>query len=79
MGVVWRSTKYLIGTAERVFRCRQIEAKVDGSAYDQDCIDYIKVSYSDFMLSGSKAQGARVKFADPESAPPIRPSHSDGK
>ena len=55
----------MIGTAEGVFRSRTIKAKVDGSAYDPDCIDYIKISYSDCMLSGSKTQGARVKFADP--------------
>ena len=74
LGVVWRSTEYLIGTAEGIFGCRTIKPKVDGSAYDPDCTEYIKVSYSDFMLSGSMTQGARVKFADPEIAPPVRPT-----
>ena len=63
----------MIGTGEGIFMCRTIKAKVDGRSYDPACIDYIKISYSNFMLSGSKTQGARVKFADPENAPPTRP------
>ena len=66
LGVIWRTTEYLIGTAEGVFKCNTIKPRVAESAYDPGCIDYITVTYNDFVLAGAKSQGAKLRFADPD-------------
>ena len=53
-------------------KCRTIKQRVSESAYDPNCLDCIKVSYSDYVLSGAKSQGARVRYADPAVEPPTR-------
>ena len=34
LGVIWRTTEYLIGTEEGIFKCRTMKQKVAGNAYD---------------------------------------------
>ena len=72
LGVIWRTTEFIIGTADGVFKCRTIKQRVAENAYDPKCLEYIKVSYADYVLSGAKSQGARVRYADLAVEPPAR-------
>ena len=72
LGAIWRTTEYIIGTPDGVFKCRTIKTRVAENSYDAACLEYIKTSYADYALSGAKSQGARVKFADPAAEPPPR-------
>ena len=69
LGVIWRTTEYLVGTADGIFKCRTIKTKVAGNSYDPDCIDDIATSYNEYVLGGAKSQGARARFADPGASP----------
>ena len=54
-GIVWRTTEYLIGTAEGAFKCNASKPRVAESAYDPDvpCL-CMEVTYNDFVLAGAK-------------------------
>ena len=73
LGIIWRTTEYLIGTPDGIFKCNTVKARPVESAYDPNCFEYIKVRYEDFVLEGAKSQGARLRFADPSVAVAIDP------
>ena len=72
LGVIWRTTEFLIGTPEGLFKCRTVKQRTEEAAYDGECLNYVKSSYNDFVLEGAKSTGATVRFADP-STPVSRP------
>lgn len=63
LGVVWRSSEYIIGTREGVLRCRTVKPRPEETAYDPECIEYITASYSSYMLEGARTKGAKLRFA----------------
>ena len=64
--MIWKMTEYFIGTADGIYKCRTIKPKVSERAYDAECLNYIEVTYSDYVLSGTRSKGARARFAEPE-------------
>ena len=40
LGYVWRTTEYLIGDKNGIFRCRTIKRKAEEISYDPDCFDF---------------------------------------
>ena len=54
LGYAWRTTEYLIATKEAVFKCRTVRRRAEELAYDSDCLDYIKISYDDFVMKGAQ-------------------------
>ena len=70
LGVVWRSGGFLIGTREGIFKCKTVKARPEESAYDPECIDYIKKEYSSYVVEGAKTKGATATFAEPRVLPP---------
>ena len=65
LGVIWRTTEYLIGTADGVYKCNTVKPRPNGSSYDPQCIEYIKIKYGEYVLGGAKSHGARLRFAEP--------------
>ena len=44
LGYVWRTTEYLIGTKDGIFRCTIIKRRAEDICYDASCFDFLKVS-----------------------------------
>ena len=38
LGVIWRTTEYLIGTPEGIFKCNTVKPRIKENAYDPACI-----------------------------------------
>ena len=66
LGVVWRTTEYIIGTPEGIFKCNTVKQRPEEAAYDSSCMNYITASYNDYILDGARTTGATVRFADPK-------------
>ena len=62
LGVCWRTTEYIVGTKEGLFKCRTVRRVVEDKSYDPDCLDYVKEFYDDYMLKGASTTAARVRF-----------------
>ena len=60
LGVIWKSSEYVICTAKGVFKCRTIKTRPNDNAYDLGCIDYITTSYDNFISKGAKSEGAKL-------------------
>ena len=54
LGYVWRSTEYIVGTRDGIYKCRTVRRKAEEQAYDPECIDYLKLSYNDYVMKGAK-------------------------
>ena len=54
LGYVWRSTEYLVGTKDGIYKCRTVRRRAEDIAYDPDCADFLKVSYNEYVLDGAK-------------------------
>ena len=54
LGYVWRSTEYIVGTKDGVFRCRTVRRRAEEVAYDPECVDFLKISYNEYVLKGAK-------------------------
>ena len=73
MGYDWRSTEYIIGTSDGVYKCRTIRRRAKENSYDTELFNSIKVSYDEFILDGARTTPA-VTFARSdavEAAPPV--------
>ena len=64
IGYEWRTTEYIVGTADSSFKCRTVRRRAEEIAYDPDCMDYIKLSYEDYILEGARTNPV-VRFAQP--------------
>ena len=56
LGYVWRSTEYLVGTAEGIFRCRTIKRRAEEIAYDANCFEFLKVNYGEYITRGARTK-----------------------
>ena len=55
LGYIWRSTECIIGTAHGIYKCRTVRRKLEETSYDPECIDYFKIHYDDYVLTGAKS------------------------
>ena len=62
LGYEWRTTEYIIGTVDGIFKCRTVRRRAEQIAYDPECMNYINVSYDDYTLEGARTTPI-VKFA----------------
>ena len=53
LGYTWRFTEYVVGTKDCVCKYHTIRRRAEELAYDPDCMDYLKVTYSDFFFRGA--------------------------
>ena len=51
-----RTTEYLAGTKDEIFRCRTIKSRAEQICYDASCFDFLKVSYDEYIMKGAKTQ-----------------------
>ena len=54
LGYEWRTTEYIVGTAEGVFKCRTIRRQAEEVAYDPECMDYLTIPYDEYVLKGAR-------------------------
>ena len=72
LGYVWRTTEYLIGNENGIFRCRTIKRKAEEVSYDANCFEFLKVSYDEYIMKGAKTKlhiSAPVGIAQAEIPP----------
>ena len=50
LGYIWRSTEYIIGTKDCVYKCRTVRRRAEELSYDPECADYLEITYGDFVL-----------------------------
>ena len=62
---MWRTTEFIIGTPEGVFKCNTVKQRPQEAAYDAKCFEYVTTCYNDYILEGAKTSGATVRFAEP--------------
>ena len=55
LGYIWRSTEYIIGTADGIYKSRTVRRKPEETSYDPKCIDHLKIHYDDYVLKGAKS------------------------
>ena len=58
LGYVWRTTEYLVGTEDTIYKCRTVRRRAEELAYDQSCIDFLKISYHDYVMKGARTAPA---------------------
>lgn len=67
LGVISRTTEFLIGNKSGIFKCRTIRKMTKEKAYDDNILDIIKVGYLEYIMDGARTTPPRVRFAEPES------------
>ena len=50
LGYIGRTIEYIVGTEDAVYKCRTIRRKTEDSAYDPTCVDFLKISYNEYVL-----------------------------
>ena len=55
LGYIWRSTEYLVGTADGIFQCRTVRRGTEKEAYDPKFVETLKIKYDDYILKGAKS------------------------
>ena len=55
LGYIWRSTEYIIGTADGIYKCRTVRRRPEETSYDPECIDDLKIHYDDYVLKGAQS------------------------
>ena len=69
LGYIWRSTEYIIGTAEGIYKCRTVRRKNIESSYDPKCTEFMSVTYSDYVLKDAKSTVIVPRFPGGVSQP----------
>ena len=76
LGYEWRTTEYLVGTAEGVFKCRTVRRRAEETSYDPDCVDFLTVTYDGYILKGARTTPlepvVRMAAPDPAREVPVR-------
>ena len=73
LGHEWRSTEYLVGNADSIFKCRTVRRRAAEVAYDPGCVDFLTIPYDEYVLRGAKTtvsvifDGPKI----PEAAGPV--------
>ena len=47
LGYVWRSTEYIVGNKDGIYKCRTIRRKNVENAYDAKCVEFLNSSYNE--------------------------------
>jgi len=80
LGYIWRSTEYILGTAEGIYKCRTVRRRPEETSYDPECIDDLKIHYDDYFLKGAKsnpiAEFRGLRGPDAEEPVPLRSRES---
>ena len=64
LGYVWRSTEYLVGTRNGIYKCRTVRRRAEDISYDPECVEYLQTSYYDYVMKGAKST-VGVSFPGP--------------
>lgn len=58
LGYVWRTTEYLVGNKESIFKCHAVRRREEDEFYDPECANELIVSYNVYVLTGAKTTTA---------------------
>ena len=64
LGVISRTTEYLIATTEGIVKCASIKRLLDGRAYDPACLEEVTKTFFEYIKEGAKSTMKKVRFAD---------------
>ena len=53
LGYEWRTTEYLVGTGEGIFKRRTVLRRADFVGCDPDCVDFLKIAYDECVPKGA--------------------------
>ena len=62
LGYVWRSTEYIVGTQDGIYKCRTIRRKNVENSYDASCFDFLKTTYNDYVMKDARTTVAVPRF-----------------
>ena len=62
VGIVNRSTEYLIATKDGIISCSTVRRLPDNEAYDKKCIEEIDIKYADYVKTGFWTALIAVRF-----------------
>ena len=65
LGVISRTTEFLIGTPEGIIKCTTIKRVPDDQAYDRACLEVMKTTYYQYLKDGASSTTGRCRYADP--------------
>ena len=63
LGVIWRTTEYIIGTGEGIFKCATVKLAPRKVLMIPSALTII-VPHDQYILEGATLQGARLRFAE---------------
>ena len=53
MGVITRSSEYMVAQGDRIYKCPTIRRRVAADAYTDRCLDDIKVDFYEYIRKGA--------------------------
>ena len=74
LGYEWRSTEYIIGAEDGIYKCRTIKRKAEEVSYDEKCLDFLKIPYDEYIMKGALTNPPAVHHpargpAEPDAVP----------
>ena len=54
-GYLWRSTEYIVGTTDGIYKCRTVRRKPEETPYDPECVKQLRIHYNDYVVKGAKS------------------------
>ena len=64
LGYVWRTTEYIVGTKDGIFKCRTVRRKNVENAYDPNCVEYLTTSYNDYVMKDARTTPVATRVAE---------------
>ena len=73
LGYEWRTTEYLVGNAEGMFKCRTVGRRAEEAGYDPECGGYLKIPYDEYVMKGARTTPVVVpgQARSPDDDPPV--------
>ena len=56
IGIIARTTEYLIAAKGQIFKCRSVRRLVERSQYDEGCLDEVKAGFREYVKNGAKSK-----------------------
>ena len=76
LGYEWRTTEYLVGTDEGIFKCRRVRRRVEEVSYDSNLVDFLTIPYDEYVLKGARTKpyswNVRINVPEASAEVPVR-------
>ena len=76
LGYKWRTTEYLVGTDEGIYKCRTVRRRAEEVSYDSNCVDFLTIPYDEYILKGARTKphsgNVRINVPEASAEVPVR-------